>query len=67
MTPHDVHYGLAQAKLLSRADALAAAFKAHPERFPHGPPSPPELPVEVWINQPSNKIITASGEPALLP
>lgn len=67
MTPHDVHYGLAQAKLLSRAQALAAAFEAHPERFPHGPPSPPELPVEVWINQPSGNTIMTAGDPAPLP
>ena len=52
MTPYDVHSGQAQAKLAERARVLAAAFVAHPERFPHGPPVPPELPKEAWINRP---------------
>jgi putative transposase len=29
---------------------LDAAYAAHPERFVHGPPKPPVVPDEVWIN-----------------
>jgi putative transposase len=52
LTPYDVHYGLAAAKIAERTRVLAAAYAAHPERFPHGLPTPPELPKEVWINRP---------------
>ncbi|UCF41630.1 MAG: IS3 family transposase [Gemmatimonadota bacterium] len=52
LTPHDVHYGLAEAKIAERARVLAVAYAAHPERFPRGLPTPPELPKEVWINKP---------------
>ena len=52
-TPHDVHYGLAEAKLDLRAVVLAEAFAQHPERFPNGPPSPRPLPTAVWINPPA--------------
>lgn len=66
MTPADVHHGLAQAKWHRRAEALAAAYAAHPERFPNGLPKPPPLPTEVWINQPSEGTIeTAAQTPAL--
>ena len=47
MTPDDVHHGLAQDKWRGRAEALAKAFAAHPERFPHGPPKPQALPTEL--------------------
>jgi putative transposase len=57
MTPHDLHHGLALAKWQHRAEVLAAAYAEHPERFPNGPPTPPPLPVEVWINQPSDTTI----------
>ena len=60
MTPADVHHGLAEAKQLERVKALIAAYQAHPERFPHGQPTPPRLPTEVWINQPPNATIDAS-------
>ena len=52
LTPHDVHYGLAAERLAQRAQVLAAAFATHPERFPHGMPTPGELPKAVWINKP---------------
>ena len=32
---------------------LAAAYAAHPERFPHGVPTPGRLPEAVWINKPT--------------
>ena len=51
-TPHDVHYGLAEAKREQRARVLASAFARHPERFPRGLPRPKTLPSAVWINPP---------------
>jgi len=65
MTPADVHHGLAPAKTRARAQTLAGAFEAHPERFPKGLPRPPQLPTEVWINQPSNKTISAQPRPTM--
>jgi len=52
LTPADVHYGRAQEKIAHRSAVLAAAYAAHPERFPRGMPRPPQLPTEVWINKP---------------
>jgi putative transposase len=49
LTPFDVHHGLAEQRLTERREVLAAAYLAHPERFPHGPPSVPNPPREVWI------------------
>ena len=53
LTPHDVHDGLAEQRLAERAAVLAAAYAAHPERFPHGLPTPGTLPEAVWINKPA--------------
>jgi putative transposase len=53
LTPHDVHHGLAEARLAGRASVLTAAHAAHPERFPRGRPRPATLPTEVWINRPT--------------
>ena len=55
-TPHDVHYGLAEAKREKRALVLAGAFAKNPERFPKGLPSPRPLPSAVWINPPKVRI-----------
>ena len=52
LTPHDVHHGLAPARVIQRATTLTAAYAAHPERFPRGIPTPPEVPTAVWINKP---------------
>ena len=52
LTPHDVHFGLAQEKLHRRAAVLAAAHALHPERFVRGLPRPQPLPQAVWINPP---------------
>jgi putative transposase len=57
LTPHDVHYGLAAARLQARDAVLTAAFAARPERFPAGAPSAGVVPTEVWINKP---VTTAS-------
>lgn len=53
LTPEDVHYGLAAAKLDRRAAVLNRAYAEHPERFSRGAPRPPALPKEVWINKPA--------------
>jgi putative transposase len=55
LTPHDVHYGLAEHRVAARATVLAAAYAAHPERFSGGLPQPPARPVEVWINRPKTR------------
>ena len=53
LTPHEVHYGLAEQRVEARARVLAAAYAVHPERFVAGLPRPPALPTEVWINKPN--------------
>lgn len=55
-TPHDVHYGLAEAKREQRARVLADAYALRPERFAHGLPRPKAVPSEVWINPPKPAI-----------
>jgi putative transposase len=52
VTPHDVHHGLAAARLQARDAVLAAAFAARPERFSAGAPSAGVVPGAVWINKP---------------
>ena len=52
LTPHDVHHGKVSTKIAQRRLVLAAAFDAHPERFPCGEPQPEQLRDAVWINQP---------------
>jgi putative transposase len=52
LTPHDVHYGLAEEKIARRSAVLCQAYAAHPERFTRGAPKPRPLPKEVWINKP---------------
>lgn len=51
-TAADVHYGLAQTVRDKRAGVLANAYAAHPERFVHKPPEPPQIPETSWINRP---------------
>jgi putative transposase len=62
VTPHDLHHGLAEARRNERAAVMLEAWTKHPERFPHGRPTPPALPTAVWINKPS--VTTAPAEPA---
>ena len=59
LTPHDVHYGLAEQRLSERAFVLERAYHAHPERFVRGAPRRAVLPRAVWINPPK----TVSEEP----
>ncbi len=47
-----IYHGLGAQRLADRAAVLAAAYEAHPERFPHGVPTPGALPRAVWINKP---------------
>jgi putative transposase len=62
MTPHDVHFGLADAKRERRAAVLAEAYAKHPERFVRGLPMPAPLPTEVWINPPAKDENGSTGE-----
>jgi transposase InsO family protein len=52
MTPHSVHYGLAQGMRLIRQATLDAAFAANPNRFKNKPPQLPPMPTAAWINPP---------------
>jgi len=52
LTPHDVHFGLADQRVAARGQVLSAAFAAHSERFVAGVPRPPAPPTAVWINPP---------------
>lgn len=52
MTPATVHYGRADEVRQQRADVLATAYAANPERFVRGLPQPPKLPTAAWINPP---------------
>jgi len=52
MTPAAVHFGHAAAIHANRAQVLATAHAAHPERFVRGAPRPPALPTAAWINPP---------------
>ena len=51
-TPADVHYGRGEIVRAQRAEVLAGAYAAHPERFVRQPPEPPLLPGPAWINEP---------------
>jgi len=57
LTPHDVHFGLAEQRVAERAAVLTTAYAAHPERFPAGPPMPAAAPTEVWINPPKPRAL----------
>lgn len=54
MAPAMVHYGQAEQVRQNRQRALDIAYAAHPERFVRCPPTPPDLPKEVWINKPKS-------------
>jgi transposase InsO family protein len=55
MTPWAMHSGLAPKIRAKRAEVLAAAYAANPERFVNGLPQPPVLPVAAWINKPDRE------------
>ena len=52
LTPETVHCGHAQEVIARRQNILKVAYAAHPERFVHHQPTPPQLPPAVWINPP---------------
>ena len=54
-TPASVHYGTADQVRAQRRQTLHAAYAAHPERFGHRKPAPPQLPTTAWINPPSQE------------
>ena len=67
MTPEAVHYGLAKAMLVKRAETLNAAFLANPNRFKGNAPQPPNLPVAAWINPPKKEALPGiPSEPSTL-
>jgi hypothetical protein len=53
-TPASVHFGTAEEVRDQRAAALAQAYERHPERFARRP-KPPEIPGQVWINDPTKR------------
>jgi putative transposase len=55
MAPATVHHGQAEQAHAARAEVLAAAYAATPERFVRRPPRPPALPTAAWINKPDSK------------
>lgn len=71
-TPADVFYGRVDAIAARRQAALDAAFAAHPERFPNGPPVARRPPAAVHINplpvEPdTSDVIAAGGEKRMAP
>jgi len=61
LTPADVHLGRAATRLAARAEVLAGAYAAHPDRFVRGLPRPGAVPAAVWINPPKSPP-TAPGQ-----
>lgn len=64
MTPAAVHQGQVGIVEQVRKEALAAAFKIHPERFVRGIPRPPVVPEAAWINKPkveSKEVVLAKN------
>ncbi len=53
LTPHDVHSGRAPDRVTARAQVLAFAYAARPDRFVGGPPVPTPVPTAAWINPPA--------------
>ena len=67
LTPADVHFGRAQARLDAHQRVLHAAYAEHPERFVHGPPRAPTLPPAAWINPPKTHTPQAGHDPDMSP
>ena len=55
LTPHAVHYGIAEGLRAQRAKPLQLAYAAHPLRFKGRIPTPPTLPTAAWINPPKKE------------
>jgi hypothetical protein len=52
LTPSDVHHGRVEERTDARRTVLLDAWKAHPERFVLGAPTPPVIEPIVYINRP---------------
>ncbi|HET9849615.1 MAG TPA: IS3 family transposase [Candidatus Dormibacteraeota bacterium] len=66
MTPHAVHYGVADTLQLQRAQTLQRAYATQPLRFKGRMPTPPALPTAAWINPPKKETTTAILNPRSL-
>ena len=64
--PADVHNGRHLVIDRERQRALDEAYAAHPERFVRGHPTSPALPVEVWINRPTEATVMLEPPASLL-
>jgi len=51
-TPADVHYSRIEQRRIARQSVLSAAYRAHPERFVNGAPTPQTINPVVYINPP---------------
>jgi putative transposase len=60
MTPHAVHYGIADGLQAQRAQTLQLAYAAQPLRFKGRLPLPPALPTAAWINPPKQESVTTA-------
>jgi putative transposase len=60
-TPASVHHGTHRHVRALRQQTLDAAYAANPQRFGHRRPTPPTLPTEAWINQPSREALIQSA------
>jgi putative transposase len=61
MTPEMVHHGRAAEIRERRAQVLAEAFNAHPERFVNGMPDAKAVPSTVRINPPVQEMLSEEG------
>ena len=59
-TPASVQFGTASQVRQQRQATLHAAYDAHPARFRHRRPQPPQLTGAAWINQPSQEALIQS-------
>jgi putative transposase len=64
--PADVFRGRVELVRASRQAALDAAYAAHPERFPHGPPTVRLPPSAVHINPVSPEALSVSADASAL-
>ena len=64
-TPADVFYGRVADVARTRQLALDAAYRAHPERFPNGPPHVPLPPEAVHINPVITEAVEVTSAPAI--
>ena len=66
MTPHAMHYGIADTLHVQRAQTLRLAYAAQPLRFKGRVPLPPALPTAAWINAPKKETATTDNNQPLL-